>query len=284
MINNYSAFDFETSYGHIPCSIGIVEFENNEPVRQFYSLIKPIELKFNPINSRINKIHLEDVKDAPEFNDLWGEIENYFVNKPIVAHNASTDYTILIKTLSYYNLALPETEVFCTLNLSRKLYSLPNYKLDTVAKHLFIEDFKHHSAIEDAMACGRIFNKMMQEINFDINDSINNIDKNAKRPRTVKSYITNDLNESIRYSQRDGEQILKNLNFVITGVFRTLSREGAKDLIEAHGGKTSGSVSGKTDYLLAGEGMGPAKLQKAEALGVKVLSEDAFLAMICAEA
>lgn len=77
---------------------------------------------------------------------------------------------------------------------------------------------------------------------------------------------------------------LAGLTFVISGVFTQISREGAKDLIEAHGGKTSGSVSGKTDYLLAGEGMGPAKLQKAEALGVKVLSEDAFLAMICAEA
>ena len=73
---------------------------------------------------------------------------------------------------------------------------------------------------------------------------------------------------------------LAGLTFVISGVFNKLSRDGAKDLIEAHGGKTSGSVSGKTDYLLAGEGMGPAKLQKAESLGVKILTEDAFLDMI----
>ena len=76
---------------------------------------------------------------------------------------------------------------------------------------------------------------------------------------------------------------LAGLTFVISGVFSKLSRDGAKDLIEAHGGKTSGSVSGKTDYLLAGEGMGPAKLQKAESLGVKILSEDGFLDMIGAE-
>lgn len=76
---------------------------------------------------------------------------------------------------------------------------------------------------------------------------------------------------------------LAGLTFVISGVFSKLSRDGAKDLIEAHGGKTSGSVSGKTDYLLAGEGMGPAKLQKAEALGVKILSEDALLEMIGSE-
>ncbi|MFN5218009.1 MAG: BRCT domain-containing protein, partial [Sphingomonadales bacterium] len=52
------------------------------------------------------------------------------------------------------------------------------------------------------------------------------------------------------------------------------------DLIEAHGGKCSGSVSSKTNYLLAGDGMGPAKLEKATQLGVKIISEDDLIAMI----
>ena len=51
-------------------------------------------------------------------------------------------------------------------------------------------------------------------------------------------------------------------------------------LIEQHGGKNSGSVSGKTDYILAGENMGPAKLEKAAKLGVKIINEDAFLNML----
>lgn len=73
---------------------------------------------------------------------------------------------------------------------------------------------------------------------------------------------------------------LSGLTFVISGVFSKISRDEAKDLIEAHGGKCSGSVSSKTDYLLAGEGMGPAKLEKATQLGVKIISEDDLFAMI----
>lgn len=73
---------------------------------------------------------------------------------------------------------------------------------------------------------------------------------------------------------------LQGNTFVISGVFTKFSRDEAKEIIESNGGKTSGSVSGKTHYLLAGEGMGPAKLKKAEDLGVTIISEDDLLAML----
>ena len=66
---------------------------------------------------------------------------------------------------------------------------------------------------------------------------------------------------------------------VISGNF-SISRDEMKTLIAAHGGKNSGSISGKTTYLLAGEKAGPEKLKKAEALGVKVISEEEFMNMI----
>ena len=68
--------------------------------------------------------------------------------------------------------------------------------------------------------------------------------------------------------------------FVISGVFAKHSRDEYKTIIEAHGGKNAGSISKKTDYVLAGENMGPAKLEKATKLGVPVISEDTFLEMI----
>ena len=73
---------------------------------------------------------------------------------------------------------------------------------------------------------------------------------------------------------------LKGLTIVISGTFSQHSREEYKSLIEKHGGKNSGSVSGKTDYILAGENMGPAKLEKAAKLGVKIIHEDEFLKLI----
>ena len=73
---------------------------------------------------------------------------------------------------------------------------------------------------------------------------------------------------------------LKGLSIVISGTFATHSRDEYKAMIEQHGGKNSGSVSGKTDYILAGDNMGPAKLEKAAKLGVKIINEDEFLNMI----
>lgn len=71
--------------------------------------------------------------------------------------------------------------------------------------------------------------------------------------------------------------------FVISGTFSRHSRDEYKDLIERNGGRNVGSISKKTDYVLAGENMGPAKREKAAALGIPVIDEDTFLAMISGE-
>ena len=75
------------------------------------------------------------------------------------------------------------------------------------------------------------------------------------------------------------ENLLDGKTFVLTGTLPTLSRKEASDRIESYGGKTSSSVSKKTDYVLAGEEAG-SKLTKAEALGIPVISEEEFLRMI----
>lgn len=69
-------------------------------------------------------------------------------------------------------------------------------------------------------------------------------------------------------------------SIVISGVFARHSRDEYKAMIEAHGGKNVGSISKKTDYVLAGENMGPAKLEKAQKLGIPIINEDTFLTMI----
>jgi DNA ligase (NAD+) len=73
---------------------------------------------------------------------------------------------------------------------------------------------------------------------------------------------------------------LEGKTFVVSGVFSKFSRDEIKDLIEKNGGKNVGSISAKTSYVLAGENMGPAKLEKASSLGIPIISEDDFLAMI----
>ena len=73
---------------------------------------------------------------------------------------------------------------------------------------------------------------------------------------------------------------LEGQTFVISGVFEKVSRNELKKLIEDNGGKNTSSISSKTDFLVAGKNMGPKKLEKAERLGVKLISEDEFLEMI----
>ncbi len=73
---------------------------------------------------------------------------------------------------------------------------------------------------------------------------------------------------------------LKGLSFVVSGVFAGYDRDGIKEAIERNGGKVSGSISKKTNFVLAGADMGPAKRQKADELGVKVIGEEDFNRMI----
>lgn len=75
-------------------------------------------------------------------------------------------------------------------------------------------------------------------------------------------------------------ELLKGQTIVISGVFQKHSRDEYKAMIEQNGGKNTGSISAKTSFILAGDNMGPAKLQKAEKLGVRIVNEDEFLGML----
>ena len=86
--------------------------------------------------------------------------------------------------------------------------------------------------------------------------------------------------ESQEEEQAPQSDLLQGKSIVVSGVFARHSRDEYKAMIEAHGGKNVGSVSKKTSFILAGENMGPEKRKKAEALGVSILTEEAFLLML----
>ena len=73
---------------------------------------------------------------------------------------------------------------------------------------------------------------------------------------------------------------LKDMSIVISGVFTHHSRDEYKAMIEKHNGKNVGSISGKTSFILAGDNMGPSKLEKAQKLGVRIMNEDEFLELV----
>lgn len=112
--------------------------------------------------------------------------------------------------------------------------------------------------------------------------------------QSVMSYFSNPKNQEILAQLREvglqmclSEEVISShtdrllgKSIVISGVFTHHSRDEYKMLIEQNGGKSVGSISGKTSFILAGDNMGPSKLEKAQSLGVEIIDEETFLKMI----
>lgn len=126
-------------------------------------------------------------------------------------------------------------------------------------------------------------------------EKLKNIDEiGEKIARSIVVYFSNPSNrELIEHLRESGLQFcrkeedvsehtdkLSGQSIVISGVFTHHSRDEYKELIEKNGGKNVGSISSKTSFILAGDNMGPAKLEKAQKLGVRIVSEDEFLTLI----
>lgn len=130
--------------------------------------------------------------------------------------------------------------------------------------------------------------------NADLERLINIDEIGEKIAQSIISYFANSLNRELierlkiaglQFSRKEEDlsgytDKLAGQSIVISGVFTHHSRDEYKDLIEKNGGKNVGSISAKTSFILAGENMGPAKLEKAQKLGVQIMSEDEFLALI----
>lgn len=284
MIKNFVAFDFETANGKNPCSIGIVEFENGKAINEYYSLIKPKELIFNPFASRIHGIGISDVINEREFVDVWADISHFFDNKIVVAHNYSFDISVLNHSLEIYGIKKPTYEVYCTLKLSRSYLQLKNHKLNSVAKFFKISQNNYHNALEDALVCGKVFFNFFNYAQ-DINDLkakgksgllLNGKSKNIEiKKMSIQISPNYNVANSINKSNKLDCKI-----FVVSGVFTHFDRNELKKSIEDNGGKVASAISKKTDFVVAGENMGPSKREKAEELGIPIISETEYLHLI----
>ena len=160
----------------------------------------------------------------------------------------------------------------------RVLYALGiRYVGETVAKRL-AGSFHSMEALEQASFESLV---AVDEIGERIAQSVRAYFADARNQAIVKRLKEQGLQMSLseeRLANRSDK--LKGLTIVISGTFSKHSRDEYKAMIEQHGGKNSGSVSGKTNYILAGENMGPAKLEKAAKLGVKIIHEEEFLSML----
>ncbi|WP_313808277.1 NAD-dependent DNA ligase LigA [Flavobacterium sp.] len=160
----------------------------------------------------------------------------------------------------------------------RVLYALGiRYVGETVAKKLA----KHYKTI-DALASASLSELVLvDEIGEKIAQSVIEFfenDQNILIVERLKSFgVQLALGETADTTVSD---LLNGKIFVVSGVFSKFSRDDLKKAIEDNGGKVGSSISAKTNFVVAGENMGPAKLEKANQLGVSIISEDDFIAMI----
>ena len=148
---------------------------------------------------------------------------------------------------------------------------------ETVAKKLAkglknIENIQN-ATIEELVA--------IDEIGEKIAESVHHFFAEEKNRELIKKLKEKGLQfEIVETESTQASDKFEGQTFVVSGVFEKFSRDELKQAIEDHGGKNVGSISAKTNYLIAGDKMGPAKKEKAEKLGVTIISEDDFIEMV----
>ena len=155
---NFVTIDFETAKHsrESACAIGLVKFLEGNPADTYYSLIRPPSLYIRPDFTDIHGLTVEDVKDAPRFNEIWDDIKTFAGELPLAAHNAAFDMGVLQAVIDWYKIDAPRLPYFCTCNLARSVWpELSSHSLPSLAKHFEIS-YNAHNALDDALTCGKL--------------------------------------------------------------------------------------------------------------------------------
>ena len=165
-----------------------------------------------------------------------------------------------------------------SISFERVLYALGiRYVGETVAKKLA----KHYKSIDTLSKATLIDLVMVDEIGDKIAQSVIEFFDNQENQKIIERLKQHSVPlELIEKINPNATHKLEGKTFVVSGVFSTFSRDDLKKAIEDNGGKVGSSISAKTDFVIAGDNMGPAKLEKANKLNVSIISEEDFTVMI----
>jgi DNA ligase (NAD+) len=160
----------------------------------------------------------------------------------------------------------------------RVLYAIGiRYVGETVAKKLS----KHYKSIDAIRNASLMDLILVDEIGEKIAQSVIEFFDNPENVRIIERLKQYDVQmELVEVHNPNATNKLAGKTFVVSGVFEKFSRDDLKKAIEDNGGKVGSSISAKTDYVVAGDNMGPAKLEKANQLKISIITEIDFLAMI----
>lgn len=187
----YVVFDVETpNFANDRISaIGISVVEDGAIVEQFFSMVNP-QTHFDDFNVQLTGISAELVKDKPTFDQVWKQIELMMGSGVLVAHNATFDLSVLAKCLRAYNIFWkPHVNYLDTVKLARNFYpGLPNYRLDTVSRHLGLA-LDHHQADSDSTATAFILCDILSRGAVDNYIRSYDLDKRPQPPKVGGRWI-----------------------------------------------------------------------------------------------
>lgn len=165
---NFIAIDFETATAKRSsvCEIGICVVRGGEVAETRSWLVRPEDNFYHYFNIKIHGITPEDTRDAPQFDEVWEEIERLYLDEfdTFVAHNMPFDRSCLQHSADFYNIHLPNLKWRCSLATARKIYSFGCNSLAYLCSRLGIPEGKHHRAGDDAEMCARLFLREQQDM------------------------------------------------------------------------------------------------------------------------
>lgn len=284
---DFIAVDFETpnNRNDSVCSMGITLVKNGEIVFNDNLLVNP-EAEFSSYNTAVHGITEKHVEGAPNFQEVWEKYKKYFNHYPIVMHGADFDTSVLYKAAYKYGIELPPMDFYCTQKLCEANYQMGKYKLQCVCDCFGIE-LENHNSGSDSLCAAKVMLHLLDDENTNIRVHMtadefaekaeayarkqNQEKKKPRRGGTTLSFnmktgeiaingeVTSkvELPKTPEYEKPDCEYsdceiVIEGNRFALTGDFGTLSREEAKTFIEQNGGKVTGSVSKKTNYVIVG--------------------------------
>ena len=263
---DFIAIDFETATSDrdSPCEIGLTFVENNEIKDVKSWLIKPSYFPyFDDFNISIHGITPNDVKNAPEFGELWNEIKPFVEGQFLIAHNAGFDMSVLRRTLEFYKIPFPELEYSCSYIFSKKVWEgLPAYDLKTLCRHNQIP-LIHHRAGHDSEATARLSLKAFETAQVEsrkdfptkLRTTIGRLFNGGYNPAETKRQYRPKLIEDIvgDPAKHNPDSIFYGRSVVFTGTLMSMARKDAQQLIADIGGINGKGVTQTTDFLVVGQ-------------------------------
>jgi DNA polymerase-3 subunit epsilon len=286
-MQNFIAIDFETANQHLSsiCQAAAVRVENGQITECKEWYIQPKDLLFSPYNTYKHGISANDVKNAPEFCDIWNELKEMLAGNVVVAFNVSFDMHALRNVLQLYQLDLPEFKYYCAEACSKRVMSVEKYSLINICKQLDIKVENSHNAKYDAIACAEVAIKLgidehyykvfPDDLGRDHKESDFEIWWKPLRLADLTGIKIYDLSETIKADTFKGKSI------VVTGQFNKITRTQAEMYVSKMGAILSGSICNSTSLVVMGDIPGPAKIDKIKEFNMRkflpVIDETEFL-------